>query len=76
VVAVVVGVVDVAELLDPPPVADLAPVAEGTLGRYSWPEGAAPATDAAIVAATAPARQRPAAVLMVVVVKASGGRRY
>jgi hypothetical protein len=74
-VEVEVVVAEVPEVpLEPPAPADLSPVADGTLGRYSCPDGAA-ATDAAITAAVAAARQIPANVLLVVV-KASGGRRY
>ena len=38
-----VGEVAVASLLDPPLLCpeELLPVAEGTFGRYSWPEGSA-----------------------------------
>ena len=69
---VVPGVVD--EPLLPPSFADLLPVAEGTLGRYSWPEGAANA-GAVLTAAAAATRQSAAAVLQMVV-KRGGGRRY
>lgn len=70
---VLVEVVATGALSEPPVAADLSPVAEGTLGRYSCPDGA-PAADAAITAAVAAARQTAATVLLVVV--KAGGRRY
>jgi hypothetical protein len=68
-----VEVVAAGALSEPPVAADFSPVAEGTLGRYSCPDGA-PAADAAITAAVAAARQT-AATVRLMVVKARG-RRY
>jgi hypothetical protein len=70
---VLVEVVAAGALPEPLAAADLSPVAEGTLGRYSCPDGAA-AADAASTAAVAAARQTPATVLPVVI--KAGGRRY